>query len=69
MVAILTRNTLFAAGAFVVVAYMGYKDDIFNSKDSDANKKVLAAGGCEAQGRGGQEVRLLPNALNSIALE
>ena len=41
MVAILTRNTLFAAGAFAVVAYMGYKDDIFNSKDSDANKKVF----------------------------
>ena len=39
MVAILTRKNFFAAAAFAALAYMGYKEDVFNSGDKSANKK------------------------------
>ena len=35
MVALLTRKTAFAAGVFAIIAYAGYKEDIF---DVDATK-------------------------------
>ena len=41
MVAIFTKKGAFAAGLFGIIAYMGYKEDIFNSKDKDANKKYF----------------------------
>ena len=41
MVAIFTRNGAFAAGLFGIIAYMGYKEDVFKSKDEKANKKYF----------------------------
>ena len=41
MVAIFTKKGAFAAGLFGIIAYMGYKEDVFKSKDEKANKKYF----------------------------